>query len=195
MQTLRVAATQSKRCACLSGSPAAWGKGQSFRDIKDPSHVYRGGGGDAREGDIYNPWRFKKSCKGVPLARLMVQPRHSMHSTGPRGCLSKYIQPTFARVIACLQQLQTGGSAWYRISPFGASVYAISPLALSGMESPSVDFRTGADCTPWFMCAQALRLSRGLGGAIDCRRMDPRKKVCSRGAFLLSLDMCLLPVV
>ena len=147
------------------------------------------------EGEVYNPWRCKKSCKGVPLARLMVHPRHSMHSTCPRGCLSKYIQPTFARVISCLQQLQTGGSAWYRILPFGVSVYTISPLALSGIASPSVDFRTGADCTPWLMCAQAQRVSLERGGAIDQRTMDPREQVWSRGAVLLSLDMVLLYVV
>jgi hypothetical protein len=147
------------------------------------------------EGEVYNPWRCKKSCKGVPLARLMVHPRHSMHSTCPRGCLSKYIQPTFARVISCLQQLQTGGSAWYRILPFGVSVYTISPLALSGIASPSVDFRTGADCTPWLMCAQAQRVSLERGGAIDQRTMDPREQVWSRGAVLLALDVVLLPVV
>ena len=147
------------------------------------------------EGEVYNPWRCKKSCKEVPLARLMVHPRHSMHSTCPRGCLSKYIQPTFARVISCLQQLQTGGSAWYRIPPFGVSIYAISPLALSGIESPLVDFRTGADCTPWLMCAQAQRVSLERGGAIDQRTMDPREQVWSRGAVLLALDVVLLPVV
>ena len=147
------------------------------------------------EGHVYNPWRCKKSCKGVPLARLMVQPRHSMHSTCPRGCLSKYIQPTFARVISCLQPLQTGGSAWYRIPPLGVSIYAISPLALSGMKSPSVDFRTGADCTPRLMCAQAQRVSLARGGAIDQRTMDPREKVCRRGAVLLSLERFLLHVV
>src|SRR2546425_6972561 len=89
-----------------------------------------------REGNGYNPWRCKKSCKGVPLARLIVQPRHSIHSTCPRGCLSKYIHPTFSRVISCLHRVQTGGSAWYRILPFSLPLYAISPTALSGMHAP-----------------------------------------------------------
>ena len=107
---------------CSEGNPAASEGQRSVQERKDTSHVCRGVEGDARAGEVYNPWRCKKSCKGVPLARLMVHPRHSMHSTCPRGCLSKYIQPIFARVISCLQQVQTGGSAWYRLSPFGVSV-------------------------------------------------------------------------
>src|SRR5215813_10261387 len=106
-----------------AGNPAASGRGQSFPEIKDASHVYCGVGGKSKEGEVYNPWRCKKSCKGVPLARLMVHPRHSMHSTCPCACLSKYIHPRLSRVISCLQSVQTGGSAWYRILPFGVSIY------------------------------------------------------------------------
>jgi hypothetical protein len=63
------------------------------------------------------------------------------------------------------------------------------------MESPSVDFRTGADYTPWLMCAQAQRVSLERGGAIDQKTMDPREKVCNRRAVLLALERFLLPVV
>ena len=58
--------------------------------------------------------RSKKRRKGDPLARIMVHPRHSIHSNFPpvRPRLSKYIHPKFSRVISRVQRLHTGGSGW-----------------------------------------------------------------------------------
>jgi hypothetical protein len=63
--------------------------------------------------------RSKKRRKGVPLARIMVHPRHAIYSNLPpvRPRLSKYIHPKFSRVISRVQRLHTGGSVWYCICP------------------------------------------------------------------------------
>jgi len=99
------------------------GRSRASARSQDTSHVCCGVGGDAREGDDYNRWCFKKRRKACPPARIIVHALHSIHSNLPRACPSQYIQPKLSRVMSCLQQLQTGGSAWYRIASFCVSIY------------------------------------------------------------------------